>query len=48
MSTTTTFICPYCGENKDRAEQSLGHPLARALGGTGNLELSQRRRMSVI
>src|SRR5271167_3780834 len=32
---TQTFICPYCGERRDRAEQSLEHPLAQALGGGG-------------
>ena len=35
MSATPTFICPYCGQVKDRAEQSLEHPLPRALGGHG-------------
>jgi HNH endonuclease len=32
---SATFVCPYCGETRDRAEQSLEHPLARALGGSG-------------
>lgn len=35
MTATTTFLCPYCGEEKDRAEQSIEHPLPRALGGHG-------------
>lgn len=34
MSTTTTiFICPYCGKDKKRAEGSLEHPLPWAIGG---------------
>jgi hypothetical protein len=35
VSASPPFICPYCGEIKNRAEQSLEHPLPRALGGHG-------------
>jgi HNH endonuclease len=35
MTTTNTFICPYCGEEKDRAGDSVEHPMPRALGGHG-------------
>jgi hypothetical protein len=33
VSTTTTFICPYCGEPRPRSEGSLEHPLPWAIGG---------------
>jgi hypothetical protein len=35
VTSTATFICPYCGEEKDRTQQSIEHPLPRALGGHG-------------
>jgi hypothetical protein len=35
VTASATFICPYCGEDRDRAEQSVEHPLPRALGGHG-------------
>jgi hypothetical protein len=35
VSRSPTFICPYCGEEKNRAEDSLEHPMTRALGGHG-------------
>jgi hypothetical protein len=35
VTASATFICPYCGEENDRAEQSVEHPLPRALGGHG-------------
>jgi HNH endonuclease len=35
MSANTTFLCPYCGEDKRHSEDSLEHPMPRALGGHG-------------
>jgi len=35
VTLTATFICPYCGEEKGRAEESVEHPLPRAVGGHG-------------
>lgn len=40
VSASAIFLCPYCGETTDRAEQSLEHPLARALGGSGYASLN--------
>jgi hypothetical protein len=30
-----SFVCPYCGGTKNRSEQSVEHPLPRAIGGAG-------------
>jgi hypothetical protein len=35
VTSTEAFICPYCGEKKGRTEQSVEHPLPRAVGGHG-------------
>lgn len=35
MTSRATFICPYCGEERDPIEQSVEHPLPRAIGGHG-------------